>query len=116
VMNKPSVKQVAWSAVIGLGTILALVASIWGIDERYVPREIHKFEIAEVYETMNQVQQTNLIYRAQQDVQYWLRIELQLETLCDQNPNNQSLRRKYNRAVEERKRAEERLRKLNEGN
>ncbi len=45
--------------IIGIGTVLGVFASIWGIDDRYVPREIHKIEIAEVYETMNQIQQTD---------------------------------------------------------
>lgn len=109
-------RQVAWTAVVGIGTVLGLFASIWGFDERYVPREIHKIEIAEVYETMNQIQQTDHIGRAQQDVQYWLRMELQLESMCDTYPSNLPLKRKYKRALEERKKAEERLRKLNEGN
>lgn len=115
-MDKPTIKQVVWGTVASVGTVLAVFTSIWAIDGRYVQREIHKLEIAEVYETMNQIQQTDHIGRAQQDVQYWLRMELQLEMMCDAYPTNQPIKRKYQRAVEERKKAEERLRKLNENN
>jgi hypothetical protein len=109
-MSKPTFKQVVWGTIGVVVVLLSLFGSIWAIDDHYTPREIHELTIADVYQSIRNLQLNNTLQREQDNVIYWQRIELQLENACDSHPNDAALRRKYNRARHERQQAEQRLR------
>ena len=110
-MKIPTTRQV-WTSVGALAVIGGLIGAGWVLDEHWTPREIHEFTIDQVYADMGQFQKDLRVQRAQDNIIYWQRIELQMQDACDRYPNDRNLRRKYERAKRERQEAERRLREL----
>ena len=110
-MNTPSSKQI-WSVVGALVVVGGIIAGGWALDEHFTPREVHNLTKDQIYADMNQFQKDLRVQRAQDNVIYWQRIELQIQDACDRYPNDKNLQRKFERARYERQKAEQVLKEL----
>jgi hypothetical protein len=104
----PSGKTI-WSVVGALIVVGGLIAGGWALDEHFTPREVHNLTKDQIYADMSQFRKDLAVQRAQDNVIYWQRIELQIQDACDRYPNDKALQRKLQRAQYERRKAEQAL-------
>lgn len=114
-MNKPTGKQIGGliAAIVVAG---GLVTAGWTLDEHWTTRKLHEITKKQIYADMSQFQRDLRVQRAMDSVNYWLRIELEMQNACDRYPNDINLKRKYERAKLEREKAERYLREVQRRN
>lgn len=110
-MKKFSIK----TALTLVATGLALIASVWAIDEHYVPREVYNLYSANVSDQFKQINKSRAVDNAYRDVQFWTQqeasIRVQLAHCPAGNPLYQELIRQLNEATRQKNEA---LRVLNQ--
>lgn len=110
-------KPAAWGrscklALGGLGTILALMSGLWALDHHWTPREIHNLALAQTDKKVDKITEQLGVMGLQQQEFYWKRREQDLKAEMRTRPNDRALREDYEYAIQERRRVEDEVRKI----
>lgn len=92
--------------------VLAIIGGVWAADLHWVPRETHQLDLAAMSKAVQGIVDSNQIQRTQDEVFFWMRMEMSARERLARNPNDQAARRQMNEAIEKRCQAEKRLREL----
>jgi len=103
--------------------VAGIFGGLWAADTHFTPREIHKitneqqnkeFEnaIVQVQQRFIDLQADRKLEKARDNYWYWSRVTRELQDDCRRNPNDQNLKYKLNRAVDELNKAEAYLKTL----
>lgn len=99
-----------------VGTGLALFASVWAIDEHYVPREVYSICVAGISDQFQQINKSRAVDNAYRDVQFWTQQEaslrVQLARCPAGTPLYQELIRQLNEATRQKNEAQRMLNQL----
>jgi hypothetical protein len=109
-MGPVGVKQIA----AGVLVVASLFGAVWGLDKQFVPREVHELDMAAMSEQIIQMQKNTAIQRAEDEVFYWQRKEVELVRDCAAEPWNLEKKNELNEVKRLKEKAEDRLRKLRE--
>lgn len=96
----------------GLGTIIALMGGLWGLDRHWLPREIHDLAMAQTEKAVDKITNQLGVMGLQQQEFYWKRREQDLKAEMRTRPNDRALREDYEYAIQERRRVEDEVRKI----
>lgn len=100
------------AVVTGLASIIGIFGLVWGLDNHWLPREIHSICMAQVEHTLQGLQKQMAVQSAEQMEFYWRRKESELKTEARKNPNNIQVKQEWEEATIERRRAEDRVKEL----
>jgi len=94
-----------------VGTVLALFATVWKMDDHWLPREIHNIAMAQVGGVLEKMQKAMEVQEARNQEFYWQRREAELRAELRKNPRDPQLLRDYQEAVDERRRCQDQMKK-----
>ena len=101
-------------SIVIAGSVLGLVGGVWAMDTHFLPREVHKLEMAAMSKAIQGIMDNNRIQRTQDEVFFWMRIEMTEREQLAKNPNDDLIRLRLDEAVQKKTIAEQRLKELQE--
>jgi len=114
---KKKVKKIKWldSKKIPLAliaTVICVFGMVWGLDNHWLPREIHNIAMAQVGKTLESIQKELASQSAQNQEFYWQRKEAELKSELRKRPNDPMLLQEYKEVLEERRRCQDQMKEL----
>jgi hypothetical protein len=101
------------------GAILGVVGGWIALDSHYVTQAFHDLCEIRTYEKIEDtekmvagLQKEIAIQRAQDQLYFWIRVEMELYKAHKDHPQDAALQQKYLNAVQERQKAEQELKRL----
>ncbi len=100
--------------IVGAIAIFAIVGGWVQLDAHWTPRTYHEQCFADMRAEIQTIQKTSSIQQAYSEIFFYSKMEIELTRASVSHPNDQEIKNQLNRATENRKAAEKRLRKLKE--
>ena len=94
------------------GSILGLIGGVWAMDAHFLPREVHNLEMAAMSKAIQSIVKNSQIQRLQDEVYFWLRLEMQSREQAAKTPEDIVLINKLKDIIYKRVDAEQRLKAL----
>ena len=106
-----------------IAAVVGLLATIWGVDAHFTPREVHKimneqqdqkFEavVTQIQQRFIDMNKDRKLEKARDNYWFWVREVETLQKDCMHYPNDAYKRQKLDNAMRERKKAEDYLKEL----
>ena len=98
-------------AIAGTAVALGIIGGVWAADSHFVPRETHRLEMAAMSKAIQSIVKSSQIQRTQDEVYFWLRMEMSYRERMAASPNDATLKQ-LQEAEDKRKDAERRLKEM----
>ena len=98
-----------WKVLIGIGAVLGVLGSFYGIDKLYVRQNYHDVCFAQVKKDMTGMQEQYTRQRTYDEVFFWQKMEIELTQAVAAHPTDVHLQKKLEEVKAKKEAAEKRL-------